>query len=69
MSNGTRPTEALFVPTLVTPLNCEEIVMTQPDVDPVIDEIREARRRISEHVDHSPTRLVDYCIRIQDQYR
>src|SRR5680860_956499 len=49
--------------------NCKEIVMKQTDVDPVIDEIREARRRISARVDHSPARLVDYYIRLQEQYR
>jgi len=43
--------------------------MKQTDVDPVIDEIREARRRISARVDHSPARLVDYYIRLQEQYR
>lgn len=43
--------------------------MTQIDVDPVIDEIRKARRRISARVGHDPARLVDYYIQLQKQYR
>lgn len=43
--------------------------MKQIDVDPVIDEIRTTRRRISAHVAHNPARLVDYYIRLQEQYR
>jgi hypothetical protein len=43
--------------------------MIQTDDDPVIDEIRETRRRISERVGHDPTRLVDYYVRLQEQYR
>ncbi len=35
--------------------------MTTPlPPDPVIDEIREVRRRISERFDHDPERLVAY---------
>lgn len=43
--------------------------MIQTNVDPVIDEIRETRRRISERVGHNPARLVDYYIQLQAQYR
>ncbi len=37
--------------------------------DPVIDEIREVRRRISARVDHDPARLVAYYMKLQEQYR
>jgi hypothetical protein len=37
--------------------------------DPVIDEIREVRHRISEQCGHDPRRLVDYYIALQEQYR
>lgn len=37
--------------------------------DPVIDEIREVRHRISERFDHDPARLVAYYIELQEQYR
>ena len=37
--------------------------------DPVIDEIREVRRRISERFDHDPARLVAYYMKLQEEYR
>jgi len=37
--------------------------------DPVVDEIREVRRRISERFAHDPARLVAYYIKLQEQYR
>jgi len=37
--------------------------------DPVIDEIREVRHRISARFNHNPERLVDYYMRLQEQYR
>ena len=36
--------------------------------DPVIDEIREIRHRISALCDHDPAKLVAYFQRIQDHY-
>jgi hypothetical protein len=43
--------------------------MKQQQSDPVIDEIREVRQRISAQVDHDPARLVAYYITLQEQYR
>ncbi|MBI3407582.1 MAG: hypothetical protein HY040_04410 [Planctomycetes bacterium] len=37
--------------------------------DPVIDEVREIRRRISQRFDHDPARLVAYYIQMQEIYR
>ncbi len=37
--------------------------------DPVVDEIREVRHRISERFDHDPARLVAYYLELQEQYR
>lgn len=37
--------------------------------DPVIDEIREVRHRISARFDHDPRRLVAYYMELQKQYR
>ena len=42
--------------------------MKQSEADPVIDEIREVRRRISARVDHEPARLVAYYIELQKRY-
>ena len=36
--------------------------------DPVIDELREIRHRISVMCDHDPATLIAYFRRIQDQY-
>ena len=43
--------------------------MKQSQADPVIDEIREVRHRISARVDHEPARLVAYYIELQKRYR
>jgi hypothetical protein len=43
--------------------------MVEEPRDPVIDEVREVRHRISERVGHDPGRLVAYYIEIQEQYR
>lgn len=43
--------------------------MKQNYSDPVIDEIREIRHRISARCDHDPTRLVAYYMELQEQYR
>ncbi len=43
--------------------------MKQNHSDPVIDEIRETRHRISERFDHDPERLVAYYMEYQKQYR
>jgi hypothetical protein len=37
--------------------------------DPVVEEIREVRHRISERFDHDPARLVAYYMELQEQYR
>jgi len=37
--------------------------------DPVIDEIREVRHRISERFAHDPARLVAYYLELQEQCR
>lgn len=37
--------------------------------DPVIDEIREVRHRISERFAHDPARLVAYYVELQERYR
>ena len=43
--------------------------MRQRLSDPVIDEVREVRHRISAQVDHDPARLVAYYMKLQEQYR
>ena len=37
--------------------------------DPVIDEIREVRHRISARFDHDPAKLVTFYIEMQKQYQ
>jgi hypothetical protein len=37
--------------------------------EPVIDEVREVRHRISERFDHDPKRLVAYYLQFQQQFR
>ena len=37
--------------------------------DPVIDEVREVRHRISERCGHNPERLVAYYLELQQQFR
>jgi hypothetical protein len=43
--------------------------MTNLPPDPVIDEIREVRRRISERCNNDPAKLVAYYMKLQEQYR
>jgi hypothetical protein len=45
--------------------------MKQNDLaaDPVIDEIREVRHRISARFDHDPSRLVAYYMELQKLYQ
>ena len=43
--------------------------MKQNRSDPVIDEIREVRRRISARCGHDPTQLVSFYIEMQKQYQ
>ncbi len=43
--------------------------MKQNQSDPVIDEIREVRHRISACFGHDPTRLVAFYMEMQKQYQ
>jgi hypothetical protein len=43
--------------------------MEQSKADPVIDEVREVRHRISERFGHDPERLVAYYMEQQEKYR
>ena len=43
--------------------------MKQTMSDPVIDEIREIRHRISARFDHDPAKLVAYYMEMQKQYQ
>lgn len=43
--------------------------MPQTKADPVIEEVRQARHQISESVGHDPARLVEYYMKLQEQYR
>ena len=43
--------------------------MAQKYRDPVIDEIREIRCKISERFDHDPNKLVEYYMKMQKQYQ
>jgi hypothetical protein len=45
-----------------------ESKMKQTKSDPVIDEVREVRHRISARFGHDPARLVAYYIDLQKQY-
>ena len=42
--------------------------MNRKEPDPVIDEVREVRRRISARFEHDPARLVAYYAELQRQY-
>jgi hypothetical protein len=39
------------------------------ETDPVIDEVREIRHRISARFDHDPAKLVAYYMELQKQYQ
>lgn len=43
--------------------------MKQNLSDPVIDEIREVRHRISARFDHDPTRLVAHYVELQKEHQ
>ncbi len=43
--------------------------MRQLPPDPVIDEIREVRHRISERFNHDPEKLLEYYMRLQEGYK
>jgi hypothetical protein len=43
--------------------------MNQPQSDPVIDEIREIRHRISARFNHDPAQLVAYYCKLQESHR
>lgn len=43
--------------------------MTKKYTDPVIDEIREVRSEISARCDHNPEKLVQYYMKLQEQYK
>jgi hypothetical protein len=43
--------------------------MTQEPSEPVIDEVREVRQRISARFNHDPARLVAYYIELQERHR
>jgi hypothetical protein len=43
--------------------------MNPNPTDPVIDEIREVRHRISERFAHDPARLVAYYVELQERFR
>jgi len=43
--------------------------MNQSQSDPVIDEIRDVRHRISARFAHDPARLVAYYMELQKQYQ
>ena len=43
--------------------------MTESPNDAPIDEVRELRRQISARFDHDPARLIDYYLKLQEQYR
>ena len=47
----------------------EEVAMKRNLNDPVIDEIREVRYRISARFDHDPTQLVSFYLEMQKQYQ
>lgn len=42
--------------------------MNQQRSDPVIDEVREVRHRISARVNHDPAKLVEYYMKLQEEY-
>jgi hypothetical protein len=41
----------------------------QMSPDPVVDEVRQVRREISQRFGHDPARLVEYYMKLQEQYR
>jgi hypothetical protein len=43
--------------------------MMQDQSDPVIDDVREIRQRISARFGHDPARLVAYYVKLQERHR
>ena len=43
--------------------------MKQNPSDPIVDEIREVRHRISARFDHDPTQIVAFYMEMQKQYQ
>lgn len=41
----------------------------EPREDPVVEEVREPRRRASLACGHDPARLVEYYMRLQERYK
>lgn len=41
----------------------------EPRDDRPVEEVREARRRVSERCGHDPARLVEYYMRLQERYK
>jgi len=46
-----------------------QAMMNTPQTDPVVDEIREIRRRISKEFGNDPDKLVAHYIQLQERYR
>ena len=44
-------------------------MMNLPQADPVIDEVREVRKRISKEFGNDPDKLVAHYMQLQEQYR
>ena len=51
------------------PLSYLEAAMTQERSDPVIDEVREVRQRISARFSRDPARLIAYYMELQERHR
>ena len=43
--------------------------MTEQPEDPVVDEVREARHRVSQTCGHDPARLVEHYMKLQERYK
>jgi hypothetical protein len=43
--------------------------MKRKQSDPVVDEVRETRHRISARFDHDPAKLVAYYVELQKKYQ
>jgi hypothetical protein len=43
--------------------------MTEPTLDPPIDEIREIRRNISAEFNHDAKALIEHYMKLQEQYK
>jgi hypothetical protein len=45
------------------------MVKPRANQDPVIEEIREVRHRISERFSHDPEKLLDHYLKLQENYK